>query len=426
MKLYQNLNVTGSLTLTGSLNTVGTITATTLVVQTITSSVTAMTGSTKFGQLLTDTHQFTGSMLMTGSLAVVTNGTEFQVSSTGVNIGNALTDSHVISGSVRINPNGLFVSSSSNIGIGTNTPSYKLQIESGTNTAAAYFKAGGTSGYSSLIWSGDNGTTVGAISTFSGAVFIGSSNVAVGSNGGSNGEIRIEPYAANIMYLKDGKVGIGTTTPASRLDLGTGTGGTTLTIQDGFIKHITSGYIVGSQYFYGSNEYGRITAAASGFNFTTLNGVGFIFNTGAVNINRTGGGGILNVLGTIYLYETSAGAGNSTLKYSTSTGAVTYDTSARAYKKDIEDLNYGLTEILQMSPKKYKYKSDNAEDIGFIADEIYGIVPEIVALANNEIMNSSFEEGEPISINYDRFAPILVKAIQELKAEFDEYKTTHP
>ena len=28
MKLYQNLNVTGSLTLTGSLNTVGTITAT--------------------------------------------------------------------------------------------------------------------------------------------------------------------------------------------------------------------------------------------------------------------------------------------------------------------------------------------------------------------------------------------------------------
>ena len=57
MKLYQNLNVTGSLTLTGSLNTIGTITATTLVVQTITSSISAITGSTKFGELSTNTHQ---------------------------------------------------------------------------------------------------------------------------------------------------------------------------------------------------------------------------------------------------------------------------------------------------------------------------------------------------------------------------------
>jgi hypothetical protein len=47
----------------------GTLTAQTLVVQTITSSVSFITGSTRFGSLLTNTHEFTGSMFVTGSTA---------------------------------------------------------------------------------------------------------------------------------------------------------------------------------------------------------------------------------------------------------------------------------------------------------------------------------------------------------------------
>ena len=48
----------------------GTLTATTLVVQTITSSVDFVTGSTRFGSLLANTHAFTGSVGMTGSLTL--------------------------------------------------------------------------------------------------------------------------------------------------------------------------------------------------------------------------------------------------------------------------------------------------------------------------------------------------------------------
>ena len=48
-----------------------TLTAQTLVVQTITSSVDFVTGSTRFGSILGNTHQFTGSVSMTGSLVVV-------------------------------------------------------------------------------------------------------------------------------------------------------------------------------------------------------------------------------------------------------------------------------------------------------------------------------------------------------------------
>jgi hypothetical protein len=57
----------------------GTLTAQTIVAQTITSSTDFVTGSTRFGSLLSNTHQFTGSVGVTGSLTLngssVTTGT---------------------------------------------------------------------------------------------------------------------------------------------------------------------------------------------------------------------------------------------------------------------------------------------------------------------------------------------------------------
>jgi len=64
-----NSTITGSLNVSGNLTTPGTITAQTLVVQTITSSVSWITGSTQFGSTTANTHQFTGSILQSGSLA---------------------------------------------------------------------------------------------------------------------------------------------------------------------------------------------------------------------------------------------------------------------------------------------------------------------------------------------------------------------
>jgi hypothetical protein len=63
-----------------SLTVTGTLTAQTLVVQTITSSVDFVTGSTRFGSILGNTHQFTGSVSMTGSLAVRAANSSFGLS----------------------------------------------------------------------------------------------------------------------------------------------------------------------------------------------------------------------------------------------------------------------------------------------------------------------------------------------------------
>jgi hypothetical protein len=63
-----NHELTGSLNVSGSLVVNNTITAQTLIVQTITSSVEFVTGSTRSGTLMSNTHQFTGSVLVTGSV----------------------------------------------------------------------------------------------------------------------------------------------------------------------------------------------------------------------------------------------------------------------------------------------------------------------------------------------------------------------
>jgi hypothetical protein len=58
---------TGIQTVNSNLVVTGSITAQTLVVQTITSSVDFVTGSTRFGSLSSNTHVFTGSLLVSGS-----------------------------------------------------------------------------------------------------------------------------------------------------------------------------------------------------------------------------------------------------------------------------------------------------------------------------------------------------------------------
>jgi len=60
---------TGIQTVNSNLIVTGSITAQTLVVQTITSSVDFVTGSTRFGSISENTHQFTGSVSVSGSLS---------------------------------------------------------------------------------------------------------------------------------------------------------------------------------------------------------------------------------------------------------------------------------------------------------------------------------------------------------------------
>ena len=73
-------------------------------------------------------------------------------------------------------------------------------------------------------------------------------------------------------------------------------------------------------------------------------------------------------------------------------------------KDDILNLKYGLNDILQLQPVEYTYKSNGSKQLGFIAQDIGTILPEVV----------SFEES--MSVNYQAIIPVLTKAIQEQQA----------
>jgi hypothetical protein len=71
--------------------------------------------------------------------------------------------------------------------------------------------------------------------------------------------------------------------------------------------------------------------------------------------------------------------GGGTLKgYLTNSGTFT-NTSDLAYKKDIADIQYGLADVLKMRSVFYRTKDYDEPQIGFIAQEMELIIPEVVS-----------------------------------------------
>jgi hypothetical protein len=262
-----NTTVTGSLNVNGSITSTGTITAQTLVVQTITSSIEFNTGSTRNGSLLTNTHEFTGSVGITGSLNAP--------SITGSLLGTATTASYAINAinsfiqggnsfgaAATIGTNDLqnltletnntarlFISSSGNVGVGvtTNTPD-NLTVGNSTATTLGITSnrmAGSIASpkFLDLVFRGFSDDPMAMIRSWDE-----SSNTATGyltfsvrMGNGTIGWTLTEAMRIN----RFGNVGIGITTPTSKLHIDSGnatasylqfTAGTTTgqTVNDGF------------------------------------------------------------------------------------------------------------------------------------------------------------------------------------------------
>lgn len=83
-------------------------------------------------------------------------------------------------------------------------------------------------------------------------------------------------------------------------------------------------------------------------------------------------------------------------------------------KQDIKDLTYGLDAIHKLRPVSFSYKTNpNDTELGFIAQEVEIIVPEIVDIDGKE--GDEAVKG----LKYIGFVPILVKAVQEMKLDYD-------
>jgi len=269
--------------------TVGsTLTAQTLVVQTITSSIDYITGSARFGSSSSNTFDFTGSVRITGSTNIVGN---LQITTGSVGIGmpvnagvgiylsapssanQALSvfdfaktrgitfypsytgqaNTHLITSdyagasyynlalSARTNAVDFFISSSGNIGIGTTNPSSgSLQIATP-----------GNNGNNQICLTGGNAYTNTYLGAFSGTTYITNNYSYLSGHRSDNAGLKsmeisfdTEQIMLNVMpagtpgtrtrllhVSSSGNVGIGTTSPGSKLHLYDGTNPLSLKIQ---------------------------------------------------------------------------------------------------------------------------------------------------------------------------------------------------
>ena len=97
-------------------------------------------------------------------------------------------------------------------------------------------------------------------------------------------------------------------------------------------------------------------------------------------------------------------------------------------KRNQSTVPYGLEAVMELEPKKYdKYtgtlrdgdltldENSGRTELGLIAQETLEVIPEIVAVPDDP--DNGF-----YGIAYEQLTPVLVKSIQELKAEIDALK----
>jgi hypothetical protein len=109
--------------------------------------------------------------------------------------------------------------------------------------------------------------------------------------------------------------------------------------------------------------------------------------------------------------------------YATVYGASFVNASDYRLKKDVKPSDIGLSAIMALNPVKFKWIDDkqNTEVIGFIADEAQEVLPQAVIGAKdgvNPVSGAPDFQGMKDTV----ITAVLVKAIQELKAELDAYK----
>ena len=104
--------------------------------------------------------------------------------------------------------------------------------------------------------------------------------------------------------------------------------------------------------------------------------------------------------------------------YSSTTGETTVscliETSAERYKSNIQPLGSQLSNIMNLQPVEFDWKTNKKHDIGFVADSVESVYPNLV---------SKNDKGEIEGMNYSKLVSALVKSMQEQQTQIQNLTT---
>jgi len=119
----------------------------------------------------------------------------------------------------------------------------------------------------------------------------------------------------------------------------------------------------------------------------------------------------------------------------------TVTVSDRRSKSNINELKYGLNEIMKLKPVSFDYKKQlqrqkeyNAprelvkQKLGFIAQDLVGVLPEVVKTHDWKVIDEKsktveYKENNMYGVMYSDIVPVTVKAIQEQQVQIEELKS---
>ncbi len=137
--------------------------------------------------------------------------------------------------------------------------------------------------------------------------------------------------------------------------------------------------------------------------------------TSATGSNQLNIGGVLegdtSTLAAVFngtLGYTAGTADTNTAVCRNAAGQLAACTSSARFKDDVLDLSFGLEQLRGLRPVSYNWKESGKQDVGFIAEEVAGIIPQAVTYDEN---------GQVASFNTNTVVSLAVASLKELDSQ---------
>jgi len=404
--LIGSASVSGSMRISGTFEVLGTASISHLITTYESSSIIFASGSTKFGDDTSDTHERTGSMTISGSLFSTNISGSFSGSYKGDASGLTGTITSSFAESASFATSGTYALSSSEATTATNV--FVLPKNTDGSTHFVLFSQGVSGSFRA---NSDSGLSyVPSTNTLTATKFIGAleGNASTADTASVVlGTILSASFALTASHAESQSV----VNITSGSFAASGDGPFTGSFSSSRASTLSGSFTGSSTGSFTGSGAGLVGVVTSSFAITAshaLNsggggsGAGFPFSGSRADVTAS-----LNVTGGIANFTASM-----IVDGALSATSIT-ETSALKYKENINEITSSDI-IYNLRPVTFDWKKDGSHDVGLIAEEVGDHMPELV---------SKDKEGNVEGVKYSKLTSLLIKAVQDQQKEIDELKS---